>query len=138
MLRVLRVPFKDRGRDWAGWDCWGCVKVLAPLVYGFAVPDFGDRYEATDWTNARALDALIAREMAGFEEGPPGEAYPILTFERFGVRAHVGLAISSKEMIHADGSANGGGTYRVRYDIDQWARTQRKMRAFRPAGWVLA
>lgn len=134
--RILAVPFADKGRGWDGWDCWGCVRTLAPLVYGIQVPSFFDDYTSADFESRAALDALIGRQMAAFEEGPPGEAFPLLTFVRFGARSHTGLAISNAEMIHADGDTKGG-TYRVRFDAGDWARPKRACRAFRPRGWVL-
>lgn len=134
---LLAVPFLDRGRSMTGWDCWGCVHVVAPLRWGFGVPLFDGHYAATDWTHRHALQLAITRELAAFEEGLPGAAFPILTFMRFGARTHTGLALDDRWMIHADSTGNrGGGTYIERYDTGDWASAEREVRAFRPIGWT--
>lgn len=134
---ALRVPFVTRGRSWAGWDCFGCVFVMAPEIYGFEVPAFDGHYVGTDMRDAAQLEHAIVRELAAFEEGPPGPAFPILTFAQFGFRSHTGLVIGGGYMLHADNAGAAGGTYCQHYDRGEWARPKRQVRAFRPAGWRL-
>lgn len=38
--RHLRVPFVDRGRSFAGWDCWGLVMVLTRHHAGVEMPEY--------------------------------------------------------------------------------------------------
>lgn len=50
------VPYRDRGRSRAGWDCYGLVWVIAREQFGVALPDYRYR-SAADLADVRALVA---------------------------------------------------------------------------------
>ena len=41
----IPVPFKEQGRDRAGWDCWGIIVCAYREVYGIELPDLGEYYD---------------------------------------------------------------------------------------------
>lgn len=57
--RYVMIPFRDRGRDWSGVDCFGMHLLLCREEGGFALPDHDVSYER----NTDAVRACIEREM---------------------------------------------------------------------------
>lgn len=55
----IGLPYLDKGRDRAGADCWGGVRLALQEVFGFALPDYADTYtQASDHKSvARAVEA---------------------------------------------------------------------------------
>lgn len=125
---LLRVPFKAKGRDLAGWDCVGCALHVTRTAFGVELPDWLDGYDGTDRADADAMSAAIGRGMDRFVPSAP-VAGAWLLFKRFGVPLHIGVAINDVAMIHADDAGmargrfamvGGGGTYITRFDLDPW------------------
>ena len=44
---AIRVPFKEHGRDYDGWDCWGLVVCGYRDVLGIELPDYSELYDST-------------------------------------------------------------------------------------------
>lgn len=40
------LPYADKGRDRAGADCWGGVRMVLAEVFGQQLPDYADAYTA--------------------------------------------------------------------------------------------
>jgi cell wall-associated NlpC family hydrolase len=40
----IGIPYRDKGRDRAGCDCWGIVKLALAEMAGIALPDYSDAY----------------------------------------------------------------------------------------------
>lgn len=36
--RYVGIPWMEEGRTKQGWDCWGCIRVVASEQFGIAVP----------------------------------------------------------------------------------------------------
>ncbi|NMW23861.1 C40 family peptidase, partial [Rhodanobacter denitrificans] len=44
------IPYRTHGRDRAGVDCWGLVRLVMAEVFGAELPDYGDTYrDGEDW-----------------------------------------------------------------------------------------
>lgn len=98
---AMTVPFKQRGRDVTGWDCWGLVYVAYAQVYGVALPDYLDSYESTK--DFFKLKSKITSETAiQWREVPgprPGDMVVIL---RRSVPIHLGLWLPIGRVLHAE------------------------------------
>lgn len=127
--RILRVPYRDCGRGFDGWDCGGLVEVLSPVAYGVAFPVSGGAYPPG--ASAEELARLIQAHLGRFEQGPPGPEFPLLLFRRGGEDRHLGLAMDERWMLHADGAGSTGGTYYTRFDRGEWAMPVRMIRGYR-------
>lgn len=47
MIKYLNIPFKDKGRDETGVDCWGLVYLYYINEYNVKLDDHCDAYENT-------------------------------------------------------------------------------------------
>ena len=63
--KYLRIPFRARGRDVAGCDCWGLVRLVYRQELGVELPDF-----AIDPNDAEAIPAAVAAEKPRWQAIP--------------------------------------------------------------------
>jgi len=98
--RAVGVPFRDLGRDWSGWDCWGLVVRAFREVFGIDLPTYEGDYADTEdeaiaglFQDRDQLGRLIA---AGRER--PGD---VVVLRLRGLPWHVGLVIEPGRMLHA-------------------------------------
>lgn len=97
------IPFVDGGRDRAGCDCWGLVR-LVHADHGVDLPSYGD-------ISAAELLA-IAREMRSATDGEPwrkvdGEArrpLDVVVMSRLDapgtIPIHVGVMVDDRRVLH--------------------------------------
>lgn len=113
--RYVGVPFKDKGRDPSGWDCWGLLRYVGAEIGLGQFPSYAEAYESANGDVGMAIDAhlgnwrRLARPRAGCA----------LLFRRFGVAYHVGLAVSRSDMLHVTREMTGGTTIE-RFDTIVW------------------
>jgi probable lipoprotein NlpC len=108
--KYIGIPFKDRGRDHSGIDCWGCVVLVYREVFGIDLPRFDARYEtardrvsvarlffeestSARWHRVELQDArmpdIVTTEIVGRDTD--GQ------LQRF---RHVGLFVAPKRILH--------------------------------------
>lgn len=110
--QAMRVPFLDRGRTFAGWDCWGLVVCAFRDVAGIRLPSYSDLYD--DAHDVAAVSrAIAARPLANWTRIEAHEAGPldVVLMNHDGHPVHIGLALDCRNMLHAFA---GGGTVRER------------------------
>ena len=113
-----RVPFKEKGRDLSGCDCWGLVRIILKEECGIDVPSYVEAYETTN--DRDTLNALISDESGQYwQEIPKGQEKPfdVVVLKMRGVPMHVGIVIGAGKMIHC---ARGVGTAIERYRSIKW------------------
>lgn len=77
--RYIGLPFLDHGRDRAGLDCWGLVRLVFSEQFNIGLPAFIGEYNTT--ADIHAIAALVEREALLWREVAPsdekrGEAGP--------------------------------------------------------------
>lgn len=105
--RALPVPFVERGRDYAGWDCWGLVCCGFRDVWGITLPSYATEYEAPQRSVA-GLDAM--RGVVERATAPAGLWRPVARASAGDVIVlclhnrpiHVGLMLDAVRFIHAE------------------------------------
>jgi cell wall-associated NlpC family hydrolase len=98
---LVGLPWRVRGRDRDGVDCWGLVW-LGYQANGIAAPSYAENYVCE--REAAEIDALIANQTV---RGPWREVAPgcereldFLVFRCVGAASHVGLVVRPGLMLH--------------------------------------
>lgn len=98
MDHLVGIPWRDRGRDRDGCDCWGLVRLAYADGLGVDLPSYADDY--ADTNDRAALNALFAGERAPWRTVTAGADRPfdlVLMRER---PWHVGLVVRRGLMLH--------------------------------------
>ena len=106
------IPFLDRGRDRAGLDCWGLLRLVEREVFGVEVPSFsGDYGDVRDHARIAELieanlpgwDPVVepdpATGLCDFGAGRPGDG---VLLRRRGGPLHVGVVVAPGWMLHTE------------------------------------
>ncbi|MCL4502054.1 MAG: C40 family peptidase [Deltaproteobacteria bacterium] len=112
--KALGVPFADRGRDLAGWDCWGMLLAAYQECFGIALP------EGLEYSRQNSAEAAAALKEGAqtWREIPAGQEHPgDVLFAR---PCHVGLVLAPGRMLNC---REGAGTIIERYDHAVWRRS---------------
>lgn len=111
------IPFAEKGRTEAGFDCWGLVRHVYLHHRGIELPDYLQHYEKTD--DREALGILIAEQSKTVWQPVEDKHKPfdIIIGRMRGVPMHVMLVTKPGYMLHC---ARGVGTVLERYDTVKW------------------
>lgn len=99
--RYVGLHFVDGGRDRAGVDCWGLVRLVLKQECAIEVPTYGE-ISALDLTaiagkvgNESALDPWV---------NVVGELRPfdVVVMHKQRVPVHIGIMVSSTEVLHVE------------------------------------
>lgn len=98
------VPFKARGRDMQGIDCWGIVQCGKRDVEGIILPGYTDEYVKAGSRDAELLNKIFVREVPKWDKLPPGAemAGDVVLMRLSGHPIHVGLVLSKGQMLHIE------------------------------------
>lgn len=97
----LGIPFVEHGRDRAGLDCWGLVRLWFLEQRGIALESFAGQYEVE--ADARAIYDLMKGNLGPWQEIPAGQEQPGdgLWMVRFGL-AHIGVVAGGGMVLHIE------------------------------------
>jgi len=114
----IGLPFLDHGRDRAGVDCWGLVRLVMAEQFGIALPSFVYEYQRT--TQVEKISALIERESPKWKQIEIGaEACGDVAVLRVrGKPMHVGIVLGDQQMLHIELGIN---SVIERYVGPRWA-----------------
>jgi len=108
ILKALCVKFKDKGRDYLGWDCYGLlVKVYQDVLY-IELPSFKDNYVDAGDTKAsrRVINDLVVHQKRNWLKIKDPQVFDVVLF-RFGeAQTHVGLVIDKDRFLHCEKKIN--------------------------------
>jgi cell wall-associated NlpC family hydrolase len=98
--QYIGIPFAFDGRDRAGCDCWGLVRLVYAEDLGIDLPEVKGRL--TDHSTASLL--RVARTIdQGLTDWVPVETprpYDLVIFRKGRVNTHVGLVCGPGQMLH--------------------------------------
>lgn len=100
--RYIGLPFREHGRDRAGLDCWGLVRLVMGEQYNLALPSFATSYDRT--TNAESIGRLIRRETRGWRAIELGheDTGDVAVLRMRGEPMHVGVVLGDRQMLHIE------------------------------------
>lgn len=102
--RALAVPFRDRGRGWDGWDCYGLVRAWFTDVRGIDLPAHDAGYETAGDTpeDREAIRAMVEGERPAWRRVERAEAGDLLLMRVAGRPIHVGVMVDRARFLHAE------------------------------------
>lgn len=106
--KALTVKFKDKGRDYSGWDCWGPARCSYKDILGVELPNFIDNYVNAGDTKAsrRIIHDIIVSQKLNWDKVDKPKPLDIVLF-RFGdTETHLGLVIDKDRFIHCEKKIN--------------------------------
>jgi cell wall-associated NlpC family hydrolase len=117
LREYIGIPFRERGRDREGCDCWGLVRLVLAERFGVLLPSFDGYGSVRDRERIRALieDDLPAWTEVGGRE----RAGDVVLLRVGGRPLHVGLVISPGTMLHIEAGID---ACLERYDRLPWCR----------------
>lgn len=95
--RAIGVPFRQMGRDYDGWDCWGLVIRAYSDVLGVKIPDFD--YNAV--SNYKLLARHFTTRATGFWDKTDKHDMAVACIYRRGLVIHAGVVIGNK-ILHVE------------------------------------
>jgi cell wall-associated NlpC family hydrolase len=111
------MPFLERGRDRAGCDCWGLVRLVLAERFGLEVPSYAEGYDTVG--DRRRIAALIVEHEAAWLRIEPGRAHPgdVVLLRLRGLPVHVGVVAARGWMLHVEPKV---GCVLERFDGLEW------------------
>lgn len=99
IVKALKVPFIEKGRDFSGWDCWGCVRCAFKEIYGKELPVYLD-YDST--TEYEQLKKLIVSGQKKWKKVDKPQTGDVAVFNISGMPTHTAFVVDGKMALHAD------------------------------------
>lgn len=96
----IGIPFKARGRDRTGCDCWGLVRLVLCEQYGHNLPSFDDEYAALDVKGDEALIKTHLPDLLRLVRSPSCGDIALMRIR--GALSHVGLYLGDGFILHTD------------------------------------
>lgn len=97
--KYLKIPFKNKGRDWNGVDCWGLVHLFYKEEFGIQLPPYLDVNEK--WDEVGKIAAVMGVEKNKWKKVAIPQFGDVIMFNIVGIPVHVGIALDKKMMLHA-------------------------------------
>lgn len=100
--RFVGVPYRDRGRDFDGADCWGLLWLVYRDLRGIELPSYSERYVTA--SDRKAMAALIAAELDPWQPvaEPDARTFDGVLMKQGGFPRHIGVVTSPGMMLHVE------------------------------------
>jgi cell wall-associated NlpC family hydrolase len=98
--RYVGIPWRLRGRDFDGCDCWGIVWLVFKHELGIELPSYTDHYLSVE--DKKAIAALIARERSPWREIDKGgeRRFDAAILRNDSSHSHIGLITRRGRLLH--------------------------------------
>lgn len=96
--KYVGIPFKERGQDWDGCDCFGLVRLFYKTEYGVILTDLTTQYQSTSDKENIKKAAEIEKKNARLTNTP--KEGDVILFHFYGYPMHVGIYIDNQRMLH--------------------------------------
>lgn len=97
--KAIAVPFKEKGRDMEGWDCFGLLYAAYREIKAIELPQYLD-YSSTK--SYQELKTLIDSARPMWEKVEQSQPMDVAVFNISGMPTHVGLVIDKRNMLHTE------------------------------------
>lgn len=100
-VSYIGIPFIEKGRDRAGVDCWGLIRLIYQNELGIELPSYVEGYASL--AEKAEISGLFEAGRASpvWEMTDSAREFDVLMFRMGRLGAHVGIVAGRKRMIHA-------------------------------------
>lgn len=98
------IPWRVHGRDRAGCDCWGLVRLVLSERFGIEVPAYNSGYQGASRADIDDIAQLIADRPPQWAEVERGQERPgdVVLLRLWGRPCHVGIVVGGGRMLHIE------------------------------------
>ena len=96
---LLDIPFKDKGRDRDGCDCWGIVFIAYKELLGISLPTLTG-YSSTQ--RLKELQVLIDTNQDQWHIIDKPKAFDCILLKIHDYNCHIGLMLDEKHFAHME------------------------------------
>lgn len=118
--KYIYIPFKEKGRDEWGCDCWGLVRYIYQKERGIELPSYLEDYQTT--SDSESISGKISNEKKlhwqDIKHGKE-QVFDVVLLRMLGLPMHVGLVTQKGYMLH---TSRESGTCHVKYNNIQWEK----------------
>ena len=113
----IGLPFKERGRDAMGLDCWGLVRLVLHEQLNIQVPSYAHYYASS--TSEKQIGPLVRRETLRWKQVAveAAECGDVLILRMRGQPMHAAFVLNNRYMLHIERGIN---SVMERYDSLRW------------------
>ena len=118
--QYVGLPFAEHGRDRAGVDCWGLVRLIYQEQFGVTLPSYAEAYRTT--ADAEEIGALVRKVTAtSWESVPLPEARlgDVLMLRVRNQSMHCALVLTPPSFLHIQ---RGSDAVVERWDAWNWSK----------------
>jgi cell wall-associated NlpC family hydrolase len=118
-MDMIGIPYKDRGRNRSGADCWGLACIVLKNFFGIKLPNFNGEYDSVEeleGVQRTYMDKKDLFDAIPFDNRAAGD---LMVFRIKGMPVHVGVVLDQSFMIH---TLPGHHSVRERYQAPAWAK----------------
>ncbi|MDR2186408.1 MAG: C40 family peptidase [Treponema sp.] len=99
MSKYVGIPFVSGGRDFAGCDCYGLVRLVLLEEFGCRLPVLAGDYDACRTAEVGPMFDTYAPLLRGERIGAP-EAGAVAVIRVRGLPSHTGIFVNGGYMLH--------------------------------------
>ena len=99
IIDYLKIPFKDRGRDDQGVDCYGLAHWFYKQEFGIDLPSYVEYYE-TDKDREAIAHQINHANLTGWMKSEQPEYGQLIILHIQGRPLHLGVMLDDKTFIH--------------------------------------
>lgn len=112
---LVGVPYKSKGRDLLGADCWGLLRLFYIQEFGIVLPSYDEHYtDAFDKESVTGAIHSLKNDWIEVSEPKYGDA---IKLRLAGHPCHVGVYLGNNEFLHTQ---NGHDSCIDRLDGIKW------------------
>ena len=94
------LPYKDRGRDYSGVDCWGLLWIVYRDALGVELPAYLDAYRPIDDREREDIAQTIVGNYSGWRQIASPEPFDAVLLRVGGIACHIGVTAGDGAMLH--------------------------------------
>ena len=98
--QYVGLPYRDKGRDRSGLDCWGLLRLVYHEQAGIALPSYAEDYVTAE--DRQAIADLIAGRRQPWSEVAEETVKPLdgLLMCHAGLERHIGIVVRRGLVLH--------------------------------------